>query len=201
MLIFEEKVPLSYRASFVGEVVRYSNMLGINPNWLMAVMYFESGNTFSPSIQNPYTNATGLIQFMPSTANELGTSIEVLKNMSATEQLQYVYKYYARYKSKLKSYVDLYLITFFPISAGKPLSYVLQTASLPASLIATQNPVFDTNKDGKVTVGEIQEVMLSKIPGVWKTMFVKKKAFSVAFIFGIGVLSYIGIKELKKKIS
>src|SRR5690606_25639726 len=141
--------------------------LGIDPNWLMAVMYFESAHTFSPAIQNPYTNATGLIQFMPSTAKELGTTVEALKNMSANDQLLYVYKYYARYKSKLKSYVDLYLITFFPIASGKPLDYVLQTATLPAHLIAKQNPVFDLNKDGKITVAEIQKVMLAKIPNAW----------------------------------
>lgn len=174
MLIFEDKVPASYRSPFVGMVKHYSAKLGIDPNWLMAVMYFESAKSFSPSIKNPYTNATGLIQFMPNTAIELGTNIAQLSSLTAVEQLFWVYKYYVRYKSKLNSYIDLYLITFFPLAAGKPLSFILQTSSLPASLIATQNPVFDTNKDGKVTVGEIQAVMLKKIPQSWMSAFKKK---------------------------
>lgn len=175
MLIYEDKVPSSYRADFVNAVKHYSSQLGISPSWLMAVMYFESAKTFSPSVSNPYTNATGLIQFMPNTAIELGTTVNALAKMTAVEQLEYVYKYYVRYRSKLKSYVDLYLITFFPIAAGKPANYILQTSSLPASLIASQNPVFDLNKDGQITVAEIQEVMLSKIPGEWMSFFKKKR--------------------------
>ena len=175
MLIFEEKVPASYRTDFVKTVNMYAQKLEINPNWLMAVMYFESARTFSPSIQNPYTKATGLIQFMPSTAKELGTSITALSQMNAVDQLYYVYKYYVRYKAKLKSYVDLYLITFFPLAAGKPLDFILETKSLPASLIAKQNPVFDINKDSKVTVAEIQQVMLNKIPSNWIATITEKK--------------------------
>ncbi|WP_338731769.1 transglycosylase SLT domain-containing protein [Mangrovimonas cancribranchiae] len=175
MLIYESQVPASYRQEFIDAVRYYANKLSINPNWLMAVMYFESAKTFSPSVQNPYTNATGLIQFMPATANELGTSINALKNMTAAEQMYYVYKYYVRYKSKLKSYVDLYLITFFPLAAGKPLNFILQTATLPASLIANQNPVFDLDNNGQVTVGEIQKVMLNKIPASWINEFKKKR--------------------------
>lgn len=179
MLIYEDKVPGSYRDAFIKEVKRYSQKLGINPNWLMAVMYFESARTFSPSVQNPFSNATGLIQFMPATARELGTSVTELKQMQAVDQLYYVYKYYVRYKSRLKSYVDLYLITFFPLAAGKSLDFILKTKSLPASLIASQNPVFDLNKDGQITVSEIQKVMLGKIPSTWLASIInieKKKS-------------------------
>ena len=174
-LIWQDKVPSHYREDFINEVIRYSNQLGIDPNCLMAVMYFESAGSFSPSIQNPYTNATGLIQFMPSTAYNLGTSVESLKQMTAVEQLYYVYKYYQPYQSKIKGYVDLYLVTFFPAAVGKALSYVLQTSRLSAEMIASVNPVFDLDNNNAITVGEITTVMLNKIPYVWKGYFEKKK--------------------------
>src|SRR5690606_16638019 len=108
MLIYEEKIPRSYRSEFVSELKRYCEMLGANPNWLMQVINFESAGTFSPSIQNPVTNATGLIQFMPSTAEWLGTTIWHLKNMTAVNQLKYVYTYYDKLtKNKtIRNYTD-----------------------------------------------------------------------------------------------
>ncbi len=175
MLLYENKIPQSYRSAFVSKLKEYSTALGIDPNWLMAVINFESAGTFSPSVQNPYSNATGLIQFMPNTAIDLGTSISQLSKMSAVDQLFYVHKYYNRYKSKINSYVDLYLATFFPAAIGKPLEWVVKTASLPASLIASQNPVFDLDNSNSITVGEIEQVMLSKIPSNWQNFFSRNK--------------------------
>lgn len=174
-LVYENKVPTSYRDDFVIKVREVSNRLGIDPNWLMAIMYTESARTFSPSIQNSI-GATGLIQFMPSTARGLGTTTTELKNMSAVEQLDYVEKYLSVYKNKLKSYVDTYFAIFFPLAIGKPDNYVLQTSGLSSSLIAKQNPLFNTNKDGKIEVWEVKKVMLEKLPREW----VNDGSFSLA---------------------
>ena len=148
--------------------------LGINPNWLMMVMYFESRlnaqavNKQSGDSNNPLDRiskrAVGLIQFMPETAKNLGTSTKALYNMSAIEQLHYVYAYFKPYAGNITSFYDLYLVTFFPIAVGKPDNYVLQTSKLAASTIAKQNPIFDANKDGKITVGEIKARMYKSIP-------------------------------------
>jgi hypothetical protein len=46
---------------------------------------------------------------------------------------------------------------------------------LTANKIATQNPVFDINKDGKLTVAEVREAMLRKVPASWREFFDKKK--------------------------
>ncbi|WNM19281.1 transglycosylase SLT domain-containing protein [Flavobacterium capsici] len=173
-LIYENKVPSSYRIPFIAKVKEIATKLGINPNWLMAIMHWESAGTFSPSITNSI-GATGLIQFMPSTAIGLGTTTTALRNMTAVQQLDYVLKYYLPYKSKITNYVDCYLVTFFPAAVGKDENYIIQTSKLPASLIATQNPAFDINKDKKVTVGEIATVMLRKLPTEWIKEFVKKK--------------------------
>jgi soluble lytic murein transglycosylase-like protein len=110
-LIYENKVPASYRVAFVEKVKKISANLGIDPNWLMAIMYFESAGTFSPSITNNI-GATGLIQFIPSTAKGLGTSTSALKSMSALQQLDYVEKYLKTYKGKYKSLMYISQFSF-----------------------------------------------------------------------------------------
>ena len=130
MLIFQDKLPTSQRAEIINKLNSVAANLGIDVNWLMAVINFESAGTFSPSIQNKYSGATGLIQFMPSTAKSLGTSVEALKYMDFLTQLNYVEKYYRPYRGKIKSFVDLYLATFFPVAMGKPDNFVIQTSKI-----------------------------------------------------------------------
>ena len=63
--------------------------------------------------------ATGLIQFMPKTAEGLGTSTEELSKMSRSEQLEYVDKHF---ETNLKGRLgdeggdisDLYMSVLFP---------------------------------------------------------------------------------------
>jgi hypothetical protein len=148
--------------------------LEINPNWLMMVMWSESRlnaqavNKQPGDPEDPFARAakraTGLIQFMPDTANRLGTANKALYAMTAVDQLHYVYKYFKPWTGKMKNYFDLYLVTFFPAAIGKPDDYVLQTGKLSAATIARQNPFFDVNKDGKLTVGEIKRRMYESIP-------------------------------------
>lgn len=123
----------------------------------------QPGDNANPQIRAA-NRATGLIQFMPATAMNLGTSTKALYAMNVIDQLGYVYKYFKPWTGKIKSYFDLYLITFFPDAIGKPDDYILQTKKLTASTIAKQNPFFDVNKDGKLTVGEIKRRMYESIP-------------------------------------
>lgn len=174
-LIYQNKVPAAYREPFIEKVISISKSLGINPNWLMQIMYWESARTFSPSVQNPNTLATGLIQFMPDTAEWLGTTIYDLKNMTALRQLDFVEEYYRRYRSRLNSYIDLYLTTFYPAAVGKPRDYVLGGTYAMQYKIAAANPSFDNNGDYKITKGEIEDDMLAKVPSEWLGEFVKKK--------------------------
>lgn len=203
-LIFEENVPIVYGNGFVASVIDYSESLGIDPNWLMAVINFETAGTFSASIRNPYSNATGLIQFMPSTAIGLDTTIDELALMSAEEQLYYVHRYYYPYRHKIKSYVDLYLATFFPVAMTKPESYILQTRNISASAIADVNPVFDLNNDREITVGEIKQVIIDKIPQTWRSYFLgdtsdesaSKKKSLIPKVIGFSLLSYLAYKTV-----
>jgi murein DD-endopeptidase MepM/ murein hydrolase activator NlpD len=77
------------------ELNRVAKNLKIPTQWLADLMAFETGGTFSTSIENTgnYGGARGLIQFMPETAADLGTSSEALARMSRTQQMKYVEKY------------------------------------------------------------------------------------------------------------
>src|SRR3546814_19970917 len=67
---------------FINEVEAMAARLGTKPEYLMAVMSFETGGSFSPAqANNAGSGATGLIQFMPNTAAGLGTSNAALGAM------------------------------------------------------------------------------------------------------------------------
>jgi len=162
------------RAAFEITVRNISDKLGINPNWLMMVMWSESrlnaqavnkqtGDPADPLVRSA-NRATGLIQFMPDTALNLGTTTVALYRMDAIRQLQYVYQYFKSWAGKMHSYFDLYFVTFFPDAIGKPDDYILETAKKSRYIIAKQNPFFDVNKDGILTVGEIRRRMYESIP-------------------------------------
>lgn len=148
------------------KVQNVAKSLNIEPNWLLAVMYFETAYTLSPSKTNGI-GSVGLIQF---TRDKSGVNyktiggkkyeLSAIAKMSFIQQMDLVHLYYKEvYKmmriTSLNSFVDVYLVTFFPNALNKSSSYVLETKSLSSSLIAKQNPIFDKNKDGKITKSEI----------------------------------------------
>ena len=182
MLIYENKVPASYRTTFIAKVIQVSKNLGINPNWLMAIMHFESAGTFSPSITNSL-GYTGLIQFGPGAATDLKTTLTALRNMTAVQQLDYVERYYKMWYKRLKivapnSYIDTYLITIFPAAVNKGLDFVIRASNISAAAFEKANPAFDLNNNKEVTVAEIQQVMLKRLPSEWIKDFLKKKALA-----------------------
>nr|DAZ76298.1 MAG TPA: tail protein [Caudoviricetes sp.] len=157
-MIYENKVP----PAFAGKVKQIAARLGVNPDHLMAIMWSES--RLDPSARNPRGGAVGLIQFMPATAEGLGTTAEKLLKMTGEEQLDYVELFFRPYAARCRTFADLYLACFFPAAIGKPDGYVLQTRRLPARVIARQNPIFDTDGDDRITVGEFRAKLKSLIP-------------------------------------
>lgn len=160
------------REAFAAKVLEIAKNLSIDPNWLMHVMKSESG--LSHTIVNPMGGATGLIQFMPSTAATLGTTTQALQSMTNVEQLDYVYKYFKPWAGKIKNFVDLYMITFMPLFVGASPDTVIQTLQLPASVIAQYNPGFDINGDHKLTMAEVEQIMLKNVPAALLDSFKKK---------------------------
>lgn len=127
---------------------------------LMSCMAFESGETFSPSIRNAAgSGATGLIQFMPSTARGLGTSTDALAQMSAVEQLDYVEKYFRPYAKRVHTLSDMYMAILLPKFVGQPEDSIL---FLDPKISYRQNAGLDANRDGKITKAEASAKVQAK---------------------------------------
>lgn len=123
-------------------------------NKMMGCIGWETGRTFSPSVINKAgSGATGLIQFMPSTAEKLGTTTSALAKMTAEDQLNYVWKYFAPYKGKLKTLGDIYAAILWPKGVGKPDDYVYWDSKTKPTTYR-QNSGIDMNKDGAITKAE-----------------------------------------------
>lgn len=150
--------PLAWGAKvapeFRDKVRGISARLGCEGSDLMACIAWESGRTFSASVRNMAgSGAVGLIQFMPATADALGTSVVALTSMSALQQLDWVEKYFQPYKGKLATLADLYMAILWPAGVGKPMEYVLwDQASRPTTY--RQNAGLDANHDGAITKAE-----------------------------------------------
>ena len=156
---FEEFIK-DNRIEFTEKVNNICAELRIEANWLMFVMWFES--RLNHKAVNPISGATGLIQFMPSTARSLGTTTDVLKRMSNVQQLDYVLAYLRPYKGKMKTWVDVYLAVFYPRAMGNP-NFVITS-----DIVAKQNKIFDLNKDLDISVKEIETVLRRQIPDQYK---------------------------------
>ncbi len=140
---------------FLETAKQVSNRLGIpDPDLLMACMAFETGRTFSPTVQNgagaPYY---GIIQFGKDAATDAGTTIPALLKMSAVEQLEYVYNFFKPYTGKLKTLSDVYCRILWPKAVGKPENYVLWDKETRPTTYR-QNSGLDINKDGMITKAE-----------------------------------------------
>src|SRR5512139_3165801 len=147
-------------AEFCEKVHGIAARLGVDPNFLMAVMAFESGGTFSSSVRNTFTGATGLIQFMPATAAALGTSLAELAAMTPEAQLDYVERYFRPYRGKLTSLEDTYMAVLWPVAVGKPNHHVLFRQGTKAY---TQNSGLDVNRDGLITKAEAAGKVRAKL--------------------------------------
>jgi hypothetical protein len=133
---------------------------------LAVVMSIESG--FNPAAvnilckrRNPNNQercATGLIQFMPSTARGLGTTTTALRKMSFTQQLPYVIEYYkrgTRTGRRFERPSDAYMWTFMPAYIDKPDDFVI---SRRGQAVYDQNPGLDKNRDGTITVADVRSI-------------------------------------------
>ncbi len=142
-------------APFKQRVHAICEELGVrDADWLMACMAFETGESFQPDVINGAgSGATGLIQFMPSTARGLGTTTRELAAMSAEQQLDYVLRYFQPYKGRLKNLGDLYMAILWPAGIGKADDWVLWARDTRYTTYF-QNRGLDANRDGVITRGE-----------------------------------------------
>jgi len=141
--------------NFDTKLQKVADRLGVNKADLIAVMRLESG--LDPTAQNKKSKATGLIQFMPDTAREVGTTTDELLRMSAVQQLDYVYKYFVmRGIQPGMKLGDLYLAVFWPAAVGKPDNYVIARRG---SSVYDWNDGLDVTKDGILTAGDARRAV------------------------------------------
>lgn len=155
MLPYENSVPATYkgvtRAQFVAKVYAVAAALGIPAAWLMVVMYKES--RLKPDAKNPLSTATGLIQWLESTAQKTHklTTAQIAQ-MNGLQQLDLVQAYYKPYAKKCKTLTDTYLAVHYPVAMNKPADYVVYAAGSKAY---AANSGLDLDKNGQVTVSDI----------------------------------------------
>lgn len=143
-----------------------------DPNWLMACMAFESGETFSPSIKNAAgSGAVGLIQFMPGTAVALANYRKVnlttkdLAAMTPVQQLTWVHWYFVmtiKVRGPIKNLEDCYMAILWPSAIGSPVESVLWDAGKWPTTYR-QNAGLDVNKDKKITKAEAASMVRAKL--------------------------------------
>jgi papain like cysteine protease AvrRpt2/transglycosylase-like protein with SLT domain len=156
------------REAFRDRVREIAANLGCDPDHLMAAMAFETGETFDPTIKNGAgSGAVGLIQFMPSTAKDLGTTTADLAAMTAEQQLDYVEKYMAaqrKARGELATVEDVYMAILWPAAIGKSNSTVLfDKADTVHPKRYSQNAGLDKDKDGKITKAEAASMVVAKL--------------------------------------
>ncbi|TAN28861.1 MAG: lytic transglycosylase [Castellaniella sp.] len=147
--------------AFRETVIEICSSLQINPDYLMACMAFESAETFRPDVKNAAgSGAVGLIQFMPATAQGLGTSTQALSAMTAAEQLDWVRMYFKPYAGRLHTLSDCYMAILYPKAIGKPEDYQL---FVRPSIYYTQNAGLDRDRKGYVTKADAAALVQAKL--------------------------------------
>ena len=145
---------------FLDRVKQIATKIGCDYKDLLGVMHSESG--LNSKAQNSKGGAAGLIQFLPSTARELGTTTDALRNMSAVQQLDYVEKFLIMVKNRSAlrgktrlSAGDLYTLVFMPAKAGGEVITSAGSRSYAA------NKGLDANGDGMITKTELGNRVIS----------------------------------------
>lgn len=143
-----------------------------DPNWLMACIAWETGEKFTADVKNMAgSGATGLIQFMPATTDELseyrGVKITTagLAAMTAEDQLSWVFHYFMlqiKRHGPITTLEDCYMAILWPSAVGKPASYPLFDRKKKPTTYR-QNAGLDENKDGVVTKFEAADHVRDKL--------------------------------------
>ena len=156
-----QPVPWTTDTAFLNKVQSVATSLNANYIDILAFMYNESAGTFDPAITNSI-GATGLIQFLKSTAIGLGTTTDALAQLSRVDQMDWVLKYFNYFKFTTKAPTpklqDLYLCVFWPAAVGKPDNYVIAAPNTP---VAQQNRGLQA-PDGSITCASVGATVEAK---------------------------------------
>ncbi|GGI87268.1 transglycosylase SLT domain-containing protein [Deinococcus wulumuqiensis] len=130
----------------VSALTGVAERLGIDPQALLAVAFKESA--LNPAAVNKASGASGLIQFLPSTARGLGTTAEAVRRMSPTEQAPYIERYLREAGVRPGASLEQVYAAVFAGSASKTGRVLYTTADGRAY---SDNKGLDLDGDGKIT--------------------------------------------------
>lgn len=170
LIAWGKKVPADFKAG----VLWIEQQLGLNADYLMACMAFETGGTFDPAIKNMAgSSGLGLIQFMKSThtamvrdnstLRQLAPNHSDLARLSALQQLSFVYYYFKQFGSDFSDWTveDVYMAILFPRAIGKAPDWPMPWKY--GELAYKQNSGLDLNKDRTITKAEAAAGVTKKL--------------------------------------
>jgi Transglycosylase SLT domain len=148
---------LSTQPQFWPELLAVAERLKTQPAWLLNIMATES--LFDPSSRNalPGQSASGLLQWIESTARSMGTTTAAIRRMDPVNQLGLVEKYLAPLGGRLNSLADVYMAVLRGfIVDGKDETVVSPlNNSRKEQRIYKLNKWLDLDDDRKITKGEL----------------------------------------------
>lgn len=157
---------------------------GVPIDWLVWATYLESNH--NPAAING--NAVGLMQWMPGTLKDIGYTTPQVHTMSFAEQCvvmqKYIKKNWGLFK-KAKSFIDFYLIMFYPAASGKGDSYIFP------SIVTKYNPAFDKNGDRLITMQEFKANVFKRL----KKQYPSAEPEQTNYIKGAGSLFSFNDKD------
>lgn len=135
--------------------------LGDQPHYINGCMAFETGRTFSPSIQNfggaPYF---GLIQWGKMAAADVKMTVDQLVKLTAEQQFDYVLQWFRPYAGRIKTLSDIYMRIFMPTFIGKPENAVIAIAGTKTYM---QNRGLDINGDDSIQKWEAAAQVMAQL--------------------------------------
>ena len=157
LLLLDKVKNCPNKEAFQKSVESIAKMCDFNPNWLMMVMYCESG--LDPNKTNKSGSAVGLIQFTQIACDQIKTTKSDLLKMNANQQILQVAKYFNTRTLKNRDYrrpVDVYLAIFKNAVIGQ--SYDTIIYQYPSDAYKA-NSGMDRNKDNKITIKDVEDFM------------------------------------------
>jgi hypothetical protein len=147
---------------FFEDIIDLCARLQCDPLDMLSVMMAESA--VKAAARNPISNASGLIQFLPSTLTHLGwtRTPEEFRRLNADQQLRYVEAYFQPYVHYgLDSAARVYQVVFLPSSLplGSGFSTVIARKGGLNSAVYDRNRGLDSDFNGAITVGELQSAI------------------------------------------
>lgn len=104
---------------FRRKLARVAQAVGTDPDFLAAVISFETGGSFRADEASARSTGVGLLQFTKIARDKLGVTRDALVSMSPVEQLDVVERYLRPYAGRVERLDDLYLAVIAPAFVGE----------------------------------------------------------------------------------